>query len=127
MKTKILLLCFSIAVIPFLGGCGKYEEGPAFSLSSKKGRVANTWKFEKVFIYQGNNSGFIPGAAATGTDLTSDYKDKYYEFKKDGTCIMTDGSSPILTTWLFASDKEDIVFYSDTYHIIKLKGKGNNR
>lgn len=117
MKTKILLLCFSIAVIPFIDGCGKYEEGPAFSLSSKKGRVVNTWKFEKVF------------GVEKGEDLTSYYTGEYIEFKKDGSYIWTDGSSSDVGTWAFAADKEDIVLTGngtsggETYHIIKLKGK----
>ncbi len=29
--------------------CGKYEEGPAFSLRSKKSRLVNKWKVEKMY------------------------------------------------------------------------------
>ncbi len=29
--------------------CGKYEEGPAFSLRSKKSRLVNKWKIDKLY------------------------------------------------------------------------------
>lgn len=38
-----------LIVILFLAGCGKYEDGPAFSLLTKKARLTGEWKVEKVF------------------------------------------------------------------------------
>jgi len=117
MKTKILLLCFSITVIPFLDGCKKYPDGPTISLSSKKGRVANTWKYEKVF------------EVATGIESTQWYNGDYIEFKKDGTYSETYGSSTYVGTWAFSSNKEEFIMTSNgssnaqTYQIRKLKGK----
>jgi len=118
MKTKLLIF-FSIALISALTftGCKKYPDGPTISLSSKKGRVANTWKFEKVFNVN------------TGADYTSNYVGEYVEFKKDGGYVWTDGSSSDVGTWSFASDKEDFIMTengsssADTYHIRRLKGK----
>lgn len=38
----VLLLIFS--------SCGKYEEGPAFSLRTKKMRVTGEWKIDKILV-----------------------------------------------------------------------------
>ena len=44
-KLSILFAAFSVL---FLVSCGKYEDGPGFSLRSKEARLAGTWTFEKV-------------------------------------------------------------------------------
>ncbi|MEL6192489.1 MAG: hypothetical protein AAFR66_10580 [Bacteroidota bacterium] len=43
MKKRLILPFLVIAGI-CLGACKKYEDGPVFSLRSKKERVANNWK-----------------------------------------------------------------------------------
>ena len=43
MKKSALFLLFACALIINLTSCGKYEEGPSFSLVSKKNRITNTW------------------------------------------------------------------------------------
>lgn len=100
-----MLLFLSVALISAtiltFTSCGKYEDGPSFSLSSKKGRVINTWKIEKHFD--------IP----TGQDHSSN--DESIEFKKDGTYIWTEGTYSFTGTWNFASHKEDIVLTYDGY------------
>ncbi|MBI4931403.1 MAG: hypothetical protein HY841_11610 [Bacteroidetes bacterium] len=113
---KVFLMLMAAATIATIG-CKKYPDGPVMSLSSKKGRVANTWKFEKVF------------EVASGAEYTPYYSDQYIEFKKEGTYIWTYGLSSYVGTWVFASDNADIVLTrngkstSDAYHIRKLKGK----
>ncbi len=97
MKIKILLFSITIVIISIFNGCKKYEEGPLFSLSSKKARVVNTWKYAKVFNFN------------SGSDYTSQYSNSYLEFKKDGTSIQTDGSSSVVGKWDFATDKENII------------------
>jgi len=39
MKKFLVLALLSLVVV----SCGKYEEGPGFSLISKKNRITNTW------------------------------------------------------------------------------------
>lgn len=34
----------------FVASCGKYDEGPNFSLRSKKARLVGTWELEKLYI-----------------------------------------------------------------------------
>lgn len=98
MKKYIKLsIILSVSALFLFSGCKKYEEGPSFSLSSKKSRLTNTWKFVKVFD------------VTTNEDLTADFTGATIEFQKDGTVIWSDGSVAETSTWKFASDKENII------------------
>ena len=81
-------------------GCKKYEDGPLFSLASKKSRVVNVWAIEKVL--------------SNGYDVTSDwvalFPDYSVEFKNDNSYILSWTSSLAETgTWDFDSSKENII------------------
>lgn len=95
------LFIISIVAIFALSSCGKYDEGPAFSLASKKSRVVNTWKLDKEFV-NGNEQ-----------TLTADDKDDYTEFTKDGkvkvTWVSGSQSTTIEGTWEFDDSKEHLV------------------
>jgi hypothetical protein len=116
------LLAFSMiaifAMALMLTSCGKYDEGPKFSLSGKKSRVVNVWKQEKSF-YNGIEQPVDPDWANESMELTKDYKriDTYYS---NG---VTTTSSDI--TWALDSKKESIIFsssgFSFTYKILRLK------
>lgn len=41
-----LFVCFIALIV----SCKKYDEGPCFSLRSKKARITNEWKIEKEYI-----------------------------------------------------------------------------
>jgi len=78
MKTKLAItMIFLFLSSSLYIGCKKYEEGPAMSLRSKKGRVANKWK---VDAYLKN-----------GTDMISDYRmataSEIFEMTKAGTTL----------------------------------------
>ena len=60
--TLVILISYS---------CNKYDDGPAFSLRTKKGRLVGEWKLDKV-IYQGQTQ-----------PLDSDYE-IIYEFESNG-------------------------------------------
>ena len=60
--TLVILISYS---------CNKYDDGPAFSLRTKKGRLVGEWKLDKV-IYQGQTQ-----------SLDSDYG-IIYEFERNG-------------------------------------------
>jgi len=91
----------SIVAIFALSSCGKYEDGPAFSLASKKSRVVNTWVLDKEF-HNGQE-----------VTLTADDKDDYVEFTKDGKMIVTwvsgSQSTTIEGTWEFDDSKEHLI------------------
>jgi len=44
MLKNTLIITFIAMSLLWLNSCGKYEEGPFFSLATKKGRVTKSWK-----------------------------------------------------------------------------------
>ena len=101
MKSLKLFSFALLAVVVVLGtSCGKYEEGPGFSLMTKSARVAGVWKLEKY-------------VSANGTVTNAEADDNTtFEFTKDGSVIITymDGgvSFTVNGTWEFTKDKEYI-------------------
>lgn len=98
MKTVKFL---SIALLAFafvLGSCSKYEEGPAFSLRTKKARLAGVWEIEKFVSSEGVTS--YPSADENGTvEYTKDNEVKA-TFPVFGFQIVVSGE------WEFIKDKE---------------------
>jgi hypothetical protein len=91
-KTKIYLF-LSIAVIISLAitSCGKYEDGPGFSLLTKTARMTNKWELKSV------DGEIIPAGEIV------------WEFKKDGEATISYGGLGTETgTWEFSDDKEDL-------------------
>ena len=82
MKNFLLL----IIVITSLFSCKKYEEGPIFSLRTKKSRLVNEWKLLD---------------AIAGIDL-------YWKFEKNGKCTQTINSLSFDGTWNFEDNKESL-------------------
>ena len=115
MKTIRILLPFAIVLSLLFIGCGKYDEGPAISLKTKKGRLARTWKIEKYID-------------SDGTTYTPTANDNYtVTFSKDGVFTSTYGIFSIAGTWAFTSDKSGIITTvagdSDTETILRLTSK----
>jgi hypothetical protein len=125
MKKSICLTPFFLLFIFFFAfsGCKKYEEGPAFSLRSKKARVANDWRVAKYL--------------ENGVDFTSDFNFYYqdgkitlsksgvylFTYKLNGTLDQTESG-----TWKFNSDKTELIITETspgsstwTWKIIRLK------
>jgi hypothetical protein len=46
--TKKLMLAASVVIILNFCSCGKYDDGPKFSLASKTGRLSGEWEVVKV-------------------------------------------------------------------------------
>jgi len=89
-KTKIYLF-LSIAVIISLAitSCGKYEDGPGFSLLSKTARMTNTWELKSV-----------DGEVEAGLVVL--------DLKKDGSMSINEDGYIIDGSWEFSYDKEDL-------------------
>ncbi len=81
--------------------CGKYEEGPGFTLLTKKARLTGVWD---VKSYVDEN----------GTTY-ADNDDSTVEFTKDGNATFVSPSFSISITgkWEFSGDKEDLVVTVD--------------
>jgi hypothetical protein len=116
-----LIAIILVATMFAWSGCKKYEEGPAFSLRSKKDRVVGKWKVEKYL--------------ENGTDQTSSLTslNLRIEFKKDGKAIQS-SSSPTSGTfseefrWEFDDKKEKLIFIFNSgekneFKILRLKHK----
>ena len=76
---KKLSLLFALAAMFVFAGCGKYEDGPGFSLRSKEARIKGTWAIEK---YYENGVDITADFLADGTTVT-------IEFTKDGSYSTT--------------------------------------
>ena len=92
-KTFIITFLASIFV---LTGCTKYDDGPFFSFRTKTGRLEGEWKLVKL----------------NGSEIKSSDDQLYYEFDKEGKCIVTheygDDSFSDEGTWEWESSKEVI-------------------
>lgn len=118
---KIFTVVFLTAFV--LSSCGKYEDGPMFSLLPKTMRLQKQWRLDKRFIN---------GVEQT---LTTDDKDDYFELKKDGVLEVTNVSGSFSTTttgkWELTSSKEILVFtysfggydFNIEYTILRLTSK----
>jgi len=117
LRKLSLFAAVFVFTLTSMTGCKKYEEGPALSLKSKKGRVANKWKIDYAFDIDDNQV------------VTSDYTGETWEFAKDGEWIERDNDVIDKSgTWDFISDKESIKITKDNnnidyYDILKLKSK----
>lgn len=76
IKSKIPAVMAALAVVN-MQSCGKYEEGPAFSLLTKKARLTGEWQLEKITDQSGNVTSF---------NSTNEVE---YEFEKDGDVVAT--------------------------------------
>ena len=114
ISKKTILAGGLITAVSVLPSCGKYEDGPGFSLASKKSRLTGVWEIES---YKEN-----------GVDILNNDNnniDIEIEFEKDGDYQLTltntySGYSQDYTytsfsngEWEFSGDKEEIEFDPD--------------
>ena len=93
--SKIVLASVLVATLSLsLSSCGKYEDGPGFTLLTKQMRLTGVWDVKE---YQD-----VDGTVYADTD------DATTEFTKSGTCILKDGSFSYNGTWDFSSNKENL-------------------
>ena len=106
--------------------CGKYEDGPNFSLRSKKARVVGDWNVKSI------------GSQVLGVQDIGGVQYGYtinMEFDKNGSVIQTynytygsySASYSYAGDWDFSSNKEYLILtmdgYSDTLEIKRLTNK----
>lgn len=110
MKHRILALTTVVAMFFTFFGCGKYEEGPDFSLRSKTSRITGIWKLDKMFI----------------NDVEQVIDESMNTARID---IMKDGNGKIsvsfqsLTfafdiTWKFSDDKLSIIISTESVELL---------
>lgn len=96
---KITTLTLLVLFIAVLSGCGKYDEGPEFSVIPKYMRVANVWKISKYTVNGVDQS--ISIFSNSTYEFTTKYK--YIEkWTSGGLSLQSEG------TWTFSSNKEKL-------------------
>ena len=123
-NTNLITLFTALFVGIIMISCGKYEEGPGFSLLPKKTRLQQNWKPVQTVDANGNINNL-------------DDDGSYIEFVKGGTLNIYNhslmslwGSDGAQGTWELSEDKTQIninysyaglIDVSATYTILKLK------
>jgi hypothetical protein len=102
--SKMKRIIYSLVILLGLqfASCGKYEDGPAFSLRTKTARLAGEWTIEKITIDGEDFTAFV-AAFITST-----------EFTKDGDYIVkgTDWDGTVYedkAKWAFSDDKSEVI------------------
>ncbi len=98
MKKIAIILSIFAATTMILSSCAKYEEGPSFTLLTKKARVVGTWTVTEVTV-----NGDIQDLGGTVVKTT---------LEKDGTGTMSIVWGAITITndleWEFDDEKEHL-------------------
>jgi len=103
MSYKVLLLGLLVVSIGF-SACKKYEDGPVFSLLTKKQRLTGDWEATKFEVNNQNviNQGYFVE----------------FEFDKDGDFTdrnnLYDAVNSFYGEWEFSGDKEEVELNYDT-------------
>ena len=119
MKKYIIIIFMFIGLGFSFSSCGKYEDGPAFSLLSKKARVTGDWSLDKFYDTNGADSTTVMQNALGSTwEL---------QIEKDGSYKST-GNVNESGTWKLGEDKDDIIMTPSSgleysYRILRLKNK----
>lgn len=88
MKRLAIILTVVAATAMIFSSCGKYEEGPSFSLLTKKARIVGDWKVDEMYVNDTliDFAGFFAEIAEeTGIEISNVSMETKIE--KDGTGI----------------------------------------
>lgn len=97
LKTNTILI---FILIFFILSCAKYEDGPKFSLSTKKTRVSNKWSYQSVLNYKTNEIKY------SEYDNWTDYFDKQMKFTR--TIMYLNKPTTYKGSWEFFNHKKQI-------------------
>lgn len=120
MKKIILsgIIALSAIALTF-SSCNKYEDGPKFSLLTKKMRITGDWT--------ATESIYTP---VSGSPTTTSLSGVTLSIEKDGKYTSTDPSGSDAGTWRLGEDKDDLLTTSSApgsveegSRILKLKSK----
>jgi hypothetical protein len=105
---KISLFLMAVAMVS-LWSCGKYEEGPMFSLRSKTGRIAGTWVYDKILQ---NDVDVTSQSTANSTYEMTIERDGTYKTVYSYSVLGQSFNGEDTGTWEFG-DNETISYTSD--------------
>ncbi|PKR81106.1 hypothetical protein CW751_05850 [Brumimicrobium salinarum] len=118
MKNTMKFLTLALGLLFVLGSCNKYEEGPKFSLLTKKMRITGTWVPDKI-------------VTSEGVETNAEAGDGEIVIDKSGSITLKTEGFGINGDWEFTNDKENIKmtfsFFGEKtvqeYQILRLKNK----
>lgn len=102
MKKLAIILTIVAATAMIFSSCGKYEEGPAFSLLTKKARITGTWTITEM-----STDGTIIDLQGTVMKQTLE-KDGTGTFTASGEYLGMTISTTSNLEWRFDDTKENI-------------------
>ncbi|NLL28220.1 MAG: hypothetical protein GX259_05435 [Bacteroidales bacterium] len=97
MKSFAKFSALLIIVAFFSSACGKYEDGPKFSLATKKARIINTWVYDEITV----DNVFQP---LDIEDIVTTI-----EFKRNNKIIYSIENKSTTGEWELSHDKEYII------------------
>lgn len=123
---KLFYKIFLFAIFISFASCKKYENGPAFSLISKKARIANIWKVD-TYILNGKDKTTEYRQLVTREKLVI-FQSGEFEYSEVSNWLW---ATPLYTgKWEFINDKEELLmtpynsgFKTRTCKILRLKNK----
>lgn len=89
------ILAVFLSCLMITSSCGKYEEGPEFTVLTKKQRLIGDWKIVEAMI-DGQ------------TQNVEDYAEYTLTFERNGTARITYGALFHEGTWEFIDDKKKL-------------------
>jgi hypothetical protein len=98
---KIIYAFVILAGLQF-ASCGKYEEGPGFSLRSKTGRLAGEWTIEKMTV-DGQDITAFAAALITNTEFTKDG-----DYTVTGMDLFSSEPFTEKSKWAFSDDNSKV-------------------
>ncbi len=107
MKKLTIILAIIATTAMFFSSCGKYEEGPGFSLLTKKARLTGTWK-----LIEKSTSGNSIDLSGVTVKIT---------IEKDGTGKMISSGSVLGVTF---TNTEDLEWeFNDSKEKLRMRSK----
>ena len=100
IKLDMKFIVSILSLVFIISSCSKYEEGPAFSLLTKKARITGNWKPEKKVTSEGDEEFYMP-------DLVLKIHDNNVFELLESNNITLKG------TWEFFDDKTSLRFIYD--------------
>ena len=119
-----------LAIMFTATSCGKYEDGPNFSLKTKKARITNKWRPVNVY-FNGNEQTIIDDGdifieISKNSDYRTFYENRYFTLDFSGTWEFFDSKKKIILTLDTSADTLTILrLTKDEFWVLNPKTGGD--
>ncbi len=99
--SKKLMLAAAVVIMLNLNSCGKYDDGPAFSLKTKTSRLVGEWEIVEINgVNQTSNTSFeFDDDGDFSVNSSYSYNGSNYNYSSKGEWEWEDGKE--ITEWRF--------------------------